>query len=92
VAGRLVQFRQVKPELFFGYRTVDGVPTAPPEKAILDLAYLVDLGRETWPVPDLAVTEEDLRAVRKVVRSLSASMRLRVERALQKVSGAKGGT
>lgn len=44
VNSRLV-YRQVKPELFFGWRLVNGVPTAEPEKALMDLAYFASLGK-----------------------------------------------
>ncbi|KKS79744.1 MAG: hypothetical protein UV54_C0029G0003 [Candidatus Beckwithbacteria bacterium GW2011_GWA2_43_10] len=38
-------YHQIKPELFFGWRLIDGIPTAEPEKALVDLMYFAVLGK-----------------------------------------------
>ena len=41
----LIEYRQIKKELFFGYFLKDGLYLAFPEKALLDLLYFVSLGK-----------------------------------------------
>lgn len=40
-----VVYSQIKPKLYFGYKTEDGLNFAEPEKALLDQLYLVSLGK-----------------------------------------------
>lgn len=47
LANTEVEYRQLKDELFFGYRLVDGVYVAEPEKAVLDQLYLASRGQVT---------------------------------------------
>lgn len=42
-----VEFRQIKPELFFGFQKRRGVFWGEPEKALLDQIYLAALGKTT---------------------------------------------
>ncbi len=44
LAGRVVVYRHLKPNLFWGYQRKDGFLLAEPEKAFLDLAYLSSRG------------------------------------------------
>lgn len=44
LAGRVVVYRRLKPNLFWGYQRKDGFLLADPEKAFLDLAYLASRG------------------------------------------------
>lgn len=43
--NRLVEFRQIKEELFFGFEMIDGIYIATPEKALLDTIYLWSKGK-----------------------------------------------
>lgn len=52
------EFRQLKPELFFGYITENGMYVAEPEKALLDQLYMVSRGKGS-----LALEELDLREI-----------------------------
>lgn len=45
LAGREVEYRQLKDELFFGYKLVGGIYIAEPEKAVLDQLYLISKGK-----------------------------------------------
>lgn len=45
LAGREVEYRQLKDELFFGYTLVEGIYIAEPEKAVLDQLYLMSKGK-----------------------------------------------
>jgi predicted transcriptional regulator of viral defense system len=49
-------FRQITSPLFFGYHTVNNIPIAYPEKALLDTIYYVSYGRETLDFDDLDVS------------------------------------
>lgn len=45
LAGREVEYRQLKNGLFFGYNLVGGIYIAEPEKAVLDQLYLISKGK-----------------------------------------------
>ena len=45
LAGKEVEYRQLKDELFFGYKLTEGIYMAEPEKAILDQLYLISKGK-----------------------------------------------
>lgn len=45
LAQREIEYRQVKKELFFGYKSQNKVLIAEPEKALLDQIYLYSLGK-----------------------------------------------
>jgi predicted transcriptional regulator of viral defense system len=82
--GRMFLFRQLRPGLFFGYGSAAGIPQASPEKALLDLAYLVDLGRERWPREDLDAGRADRKVLAALLRRCDAAARRRVQRALDR--------
>ena len=44
LSGREIEYRQIKKELFFGYKLQNKVLIAEPEKALLDQIYLFSLG------------------------------------------------
>jgi len=46
ILERRVDYRQIKPDLFYGFDKADGYYIAKPEKAFLDLAYLSVLGKD----------------------------------------------
>jgi len=45
LAGREIEYRQIKKELFFGYKKEGKILIAEPEKAFLDQIYLYSLGK-----------------------------------------------
>lgn len=45
LAGREIEYRKLKNELFFGFILTNGVYIAEPEKAVLDELYLISKGR-----------------------------------------------
>lgn len=53
ILNRLVEYRQIKKELFFGFEMEDGIYIASPEKAMLDMLYLVSLGKATLNIEEL---------------------------------------
>ncbi len=58
ILERRVDYRQIRPDLFFGFDMADGYYIAKPEKALLDLAYLAVLGKASMPADEL-----DLRSL-----------------------------
>ncbi len=58
ILERRVDYRQIKPALFFGFDMADGYYIAKPEKALLDLVYLSTQGKAALPMEEL-----DLRAL-----------------------------
>ena len=55
-----VEFRQLKKDLFFGYKMEEGMYVAQPEKALLDQLYMVARGKGS-----LNIKELDLKEVNK---------------------------
>ena len=49
----LVEFRQIKADLFFGFELKEGIYMATPEKAFLDSLYLKMLGKSTLDIDEL---------------------------------------
>lgn len=45
LAGREIEYRKLKDELFFGFALINGVYIAEPEKAVLDELYLISKGK-----------------------------------------------
>lgn len=48
-----IEYRQLRPEFFFGYELHNGVYVALPEKALCDQLYMKSLGRAKLDVPSL---------------------------------------
>jgi len=55
IGGREAEFRQIKKDLFFGYRLEGGLYVAEPEKALLDELYMMKKGRAAVPLEELDV-------------------------------------
>jgi predicted transcriptional regulator of viral defense system len=55
IGGREAEFRQIKKDLFFGYKLEDGLYVAEPEKALLDELYMMKRGKAAVPLEELDV-------------------------------------
>ncbi len=53
IMNRLVEFRQIKKGLFFGYEMQEGIYVAEPEKAFLDTLYFYTRGKLTLDIDEL---------------------------------------
>lgn len=53
ILERDVVYRQIKEELFFGFGLMGAVYVAEPEKALLDLVYMVTLGKASLPFEEM---------------------------------------
>ena len=65
IGGREAEFRQIKKDLFFGYRLEGGLYVAEPEKALLDELYMMKRGRAAVQLEDLDVNELSKRKLRE---------------------------
>lgn len=63
--GTEVEFRQLKKELFFGYKMEDGIYIAEPEKALLDQLYMVSRGKGRLDVEELDLKEIDVKLLKE---------------------------
>jgi predicted transcriptional regulator of viral defense system len=55
IGGREAEFRQIKKDLFFGYRLEGGLYVAEPEKALLDELYMMKRGKAAIPLEELDI-------------------------------------
>lgn len=53
IEGRDVEFRQIKKDLFWGYEMAERIYIARPEKAFLDLIYLVSRGQDSIDLDEI---------------------------------------
>jgi predicted transcriptional regulator of viral defense system len=56
IGGREAEFRQIKKELFFGYKLESGLYVAEPEKALLDELYMMARGRASVSIDELDIS------------------------------------
>lgn len=59
LAGKEVEYRQLKDNYFFGYTFEKGIYIAEPEKAILDQLYMISRGRATSEVGEWSLVGLD---------------------------------
>ena len=63
-----IEFRQIKKDLFFGYRLEKGILLAEPEKALLDQLYLMSRGKATLNFKELDLREIDKNKLKKYAK------------------------
>lgn len=64
-----VEFRQLKKELFFGYKMDNGMYIAEPEKALLDQLYMVSRGRGILNIEELDLKKINKELLKKYARN-----------------------
>ncbi|RLC26332.1 MAG: hypothetical protein DRH56_04675 [Deltaproteobacteria bacterium] len=67
-----VEFRQLRKDLFFGYRMEGGVYIAELEKALLDQLYMVSRGRGSLNIEELDLKEVDKELLKKYAQKFPA--------------------
>jgi len=60
-----VEFKQIAPQLFFGYEMKNGVNIALPEKAFLDQLYFVSRGKATLDVDELDIKKLSTKTLKE---------------------------
>lgn len=71
----MVEYRQLKKELFFGYTLVSEVLVAEPEKALLDQLYLLSLGKAALRVEELNLRKLSKRKFLEFAKNYPAGVR-----------------
>ena len=80
LGGREVEYRKLKKELFFGYRFLDKITLAEPEKAFLDQLYFVSLGKATISLEDLDLSGLSEKKLLKLARAFPKVVQEKVQR------------
>lgn len=75
IGGREAEFRQIKNDLFFGYRLEGGLYVAEPEKALLDELYMMKRGRAAIPLEELRLDELSAKKLGKFATRFPESVR-----------------
>jgi len=78
--GREVEYRRLKEELFFGYRFLDKIALAEPEKAFLDQLYFVSLGKATINFEDLDFSRLSEKKLLKLARLFPKAVQEKVQK------------
>ncbi len=58
-----VEFRQIAPELFFGFEIGNGIHIASPEKALLDEVYFMARGKATLDLDELDIKKLSMKTL-----------------------------
>ncbi len=74
-----VEFRQIAPELFFGFEMRDGIYIASPEKAFLDEIYFVARGKATLDLDELDMKKLSTKTLKNYSRRFPAYVRSHIE-------------
>ncbi len=82
VAGRDVEFRQIKKALFWGYAVQGGLYVARAEKAFLDLIYLASKGMATVDLDELDVKKLSMKTLKTFSRKFPGYTRRFLEKIL----------
>lgn len=69
-AGLLIFYRHINPELFWGFSNQDGILTATPEKAFLDLAYLSLNGYAHFDVEEMNLDLLDKKRLKEYLNKI----------------------
>lgn len=75
----VVEYRQLKKELFFGYRLVSEVLVAEQEKALLDQLYLLSLGKAVLHVDELNLRKLSKKKFLQFAKIYPARVRSKAE-------------
>lgn len=79
LAGREVEYRQLKDELFFGYNLVGGIYIAEPEKAILDQLYLMSKGKIVSDISEWSLVGLDKKKLLQYAKKFPLTVQKRVK-------------
>jgi len=75
-----IEFRQISPELFFGFGMKNGIYIASPEKALLDQVYFVVRGKATLDFDELDIKKLSIKSLNELSRKFPAYVRSFIER------------
>lgn len=75
-----VEFRHLKPELFFGFNLLDGLYLAEPEKALLDTLYFIALGKKKLSLPGWYLEGLDKTKLYRYLKSFPSPVKKLLDR------------
>ncbi len=79
--GKMVDYKHLKAELYFGFTLEQGLYIAEPEKALLDLVYFASFGKTTIPIEEI-----DMKSIsRKTLDEFARRFPPRVIKALERL-------
>lgn len=70
-----IEFRQISPELFFGFGMKNGIYIASPEKAFLDQVYFATRGKATLDFDELNIKKLSIKTLKGLSRKFPAYVR-----------------
>ena len=79
-----VEFRQIAPELFFGFEMRNGIYIASPEKAFLDELYFVARGKATLDFDELDIKKLSTKILEDYSKRFPAYVRSKMENMINK--------
>ena len=79
-----VEFRQIAPELFFGFEIRNGIYIATPEKAFLDQVYFVARGKATLDLDELDIKKLSTKTLKDYSKQFPAYVRTYMENMIKK--------
>lgn len=82
-----VEFRQIAPELFFGFEMRNGIYIATPEKAFLDQVYFVARGKATLDLDELDIKKLSSKTLEDYSKRFPAYVRTYMENMIKKKRG-----
>ncbi|MCJ7785825.1 MAG: hypothetical protein MUP41_17985 [Desulfobacterales bacterium] len=70
-----IEFRQISPELFFGFEMKNGMYIASPEKAFLDQVYFAARGKATLDFDEVDIKKLSIKSLKELSRKFPAYVR-----------------
>jgi len=70
-----IEFRQISPELFFGFEMKNGMYIASPEKAFLDQVYFATRGKATLDFDEVDIKKLSIKSLKELSRKFPAYVR-----------------
>jgi len=70
-----IEFRQISPELFFGFEMKNGIYIASPEKAFLDQVYFATRGKASLDFDELDIKKLSMKSLKELSRKFPAYVR-----------------
>jgi predicted transcriptional regulator of viral defense system len=80
IQKREIEFRQISPQLFFGFEMKNGFYIASPEKAFLDEVYFVVRGKATLDFDEADIKKLSIKTLKELSRKFPAYVRSYIEK------------
>jgi predicted transcriptional regulator of viral defense system len=84
LAGRSIEISKLKKSLFFGYVLEGGVLIATPEKALLDMLYMVSLGKSGFDMSELNLRDISKKKALELSKKYPRATQKLLKRVLRK--------